>query len=329
MPERTSVTQKTQVGAESTAGTSVAASKFLPSLTFSTSIDGTMSDVMAGGLKFPTGSAIGQEWTTTKVTGQPTYDELSYLLSSLISKVTPSTSDTSAKVWTYAPSSSAEDTIQTYTLETGSSVRAHKSLYNVLTDFTLKGDRSTTTVEGSFMGKQFTDGITLTASPTTVGTQVLLMPGEVTVYSDSSSGALGTTKLTRVLSWEVAISSVRTPLWVVDASETSWSVPLEGPFQTKLKLTLEADSSGMAALSYMRANTKRFIRINCTSPQIAGATTTAYSLVWDFCGVVSETPKELKDSDGVYAIDWTFTAVHDSTWNKAMNAVLTNKVASL
>jgi hypothetical protein len=329
MPERTSVTQKTQFGAESTAGTSVAASKFLPSLEFSTSIEGDMSDVRAGGLKFPTGAVMGREWSSTKVTGTPSYDELSYLLSSLVAKVTPTTADTTAKVWTYSPASSTEDTIQTYTIETGSSVRAHKTLYNVLTDFTLKGDRSSTSVDGTFMGKLFTDGITLTASPTTVGSQVLLMPGEVTIYSDSASGSLGTTKLTRVLNWEVSISSVRSPLWVVDASETSWSVPLEQPFETSLKLTLEADSSGMAPVSYMRANTKRFIRINATSPQTAGSTSTAYSLVWDFCAVVSETPKELKDADGVYAVDWTFTAVHDSTWGKAMSAVLTNKVSTL
>jgi hypothetical protein len=330
MAERTSVTQKTQFGAESTAGTSVAASKFLPSLAFNTSIDGSLTDVTTGALKFTTGAVLGQEWTSTKVSGVPSYDELTYLLSSLIKKVTPTTVDTSARTWTIAPTSDAEDTIQTYTIEQGSAVRAHKSVYNFMTDMTLKGDRkSALDVSGTFLGKQFTDGITLTSSPTTVGSQVMMMPGEVSIYQDTTSAGLGTTKLSRVMSWELSMSSVRAPIWVVDAAESSWSVPVETAIDMTFKMTLEADATAMALLTSMRAGTKSFIRINATSPTSAGATTTKYAMLWDLCAVVSEAPKELKDVDGVYAIDWTFKAVHDSTWGKATTVALTNKVTAL
>ena len=329
MAERATITTKTQIGAEATAGTGVAAGKWLPSLDGTSSLQGNMSDIRAGGVKFPTGSLLGQEWTTTKLDGVPSYDEITYMLSSILAKVSPSTSDTTAKTWTYAPSSSAEDTIQTYTIETGSSVRAQKSVYNFCSDFSLSGDRSNTKVSGTFVGKQFTDGITITNSPTTVGSQVLLMPNEVTIYSDSTSGGLGSTKLSRVLNWSIDISTVRSPLWVVDSSETSWSVPVEGAFDATLKLTLEADAAGMGALTYMRANTKRFIRVIATSPQLAGATTAYYGLTWDMCAVVSGVPGDLKDQDGVYAVEWTFKMVHDSTWGKAMNVALVNKTASL
>lgn len=329
MAERATVTTKTQFGAESTAGTSVAASKFLPSIEASTSIDGNMTPIKSGGLKFDTGAQLGQEWTSTKVSGIPTYDELSYFLSSLILKATPTTSDTTAKTWTYFPSASAEDTVQTYTIETGSSVRAHKSLYNVMTSLNLKGDRSKVEMSGEFLGKIFTDGITITAGPTTVGTQVVMMPGEFSVYADTTAAGLGGTKLSRVLDWEVDVSSVRSPLWVVDSTETSWSVPVETPVDATVKLTLEADSTGMAYLTAMRANTKKFIRIEGISSQLAGATSAYYKLTWDAACVVSETPKELKDKDGVYAISLTMRVVYDSTWTKAMNVALVNKLASL
>ena len=329
MAERASVTTKTQFGAETTAGTSVAASKWLPSIEASTSLDGSLTPVKSGGLKFDTGAVLGQEWTTTKVSGVPTYDELSYFLSSLILKATPTTSDTTAKTWTFFPSASAEDTVQTYTIETGSSVRAHKSLYNVMTDLSLKGDRAKVEMSGSFMGKIFTDGITITAGPTTVGSQVVMMPGEFSVYSDSTAAGLGTTKLSRVMDWEVDVSSVRSPLWVVDSAETSWSVPVETPVDATVKLTLEADSVGMAFVTAMRANTKKFIRIEGISPTLAGAVTVYHKLTWDAACVVSETPKELKDKDGVYAIEVKMRVVYDSTWTKALNVALINKLAAL
>lgn len=329
MAERASVLQKTQFGVESTAGTSVAANKFLPSLAFKASIAGNMTQVTSGGLRFPTGAAIGQEWMSWKMTGQPTYDELSYLFNSLLKDVSPTTVDTSARLWTYAPAAAAEDAFKTYTIEQGSSERAHKSVYNFMSELSLKGDRSKVEVDGMFFGQRFQDGITITASPTTVGTQVLMLPGEVSWYADTASAGLGTTKLTRVLKWEINYSGARTPLWVVDSSATSWSVPVERAPVATVKLTLAANAAGMAFVTNMRAGTKTFLRMDSTSPTIAGGTTQAYKLVWDVAAVVKETPKELKDEDGVYAIEYTFDMVYDSTYAKATEVKLHNKVTAL
>jgi len=329
MVERASILQTTQIGAESTAGTGVAASKFLPSLAFKVSIDGNMTDITSGGMRFPTGSALGQEWGGWKFSGTPTYDELAYIYASLIENATPATVDTDGKAWTFSPSSSAEDTIKTYTIEQGSSVRAHKNVYNFCSEMSLKGDRSKVEVSGAFLGRQFQDGITMTATPTTVGTQVVMLPGEVSWYADTASAGLGTTKLTRVLSWEITYGNARSPLWVVDSANSSWATPVETAPNAMVKLKLEADSAGMAFITNMRNNTKTFLRMDATSTQLAGAATEPYSLLWDFACVVAETPKELGDQDGVYAIDLTFKLVHDSTYGKATEAVLTNKVSAL
>lgn len=328
MAERTSVTQILQLGLESTPGTAVAADTLLPSLMLTTGIDGSFTEVRTNGYKYSTDQVIGKEWSTSKISGMPTYDELIYLLSSVLVKVSPVTSDTSARTWTMNPSSSSEDTVATYTVEQGSAVRAHKFPYGIVSEFSMKGDRDKIEVGGTMIGRLFQDGISLSGSPTAVP-QVPIFPKEVSIYMDSSTAALGTTKLTRVLAWEVNIRNRFAPLWVVDAANTSWVVPVETPIDAKVKLTVEADSQGMGFLTQMRDSAYRYLRIEATSPTLAGAASAFYELTWDFALNVGATPKEISDKEGVYATDWEFSLVHDGTWGKTQSCVLVNKVTGL
>lgn len=328
MPERTSVTQILQLGLESTPGTAVPANKLLPSLMLTSGIDGSFVEVRSNGYKYSVDQVIGKEWSTSKISGAPTYDELTYLLSSVLVKVSPVTSDTSARTWTMTPSSSAEDTVATYTVEQGSSVRANKYPYGIVSEFSLKGDREKIEVGGTMIGKLFQDGITLTGSPTAVA-QVPIFPKEVSIYLDTTSAGLGTTKQTRVLAWEVNVRNRFAPLWVVDAAQTSWVVPVEMPIDATVKLTMEADAQGMGVLAPMRDSSFRYMRIEAVSPTLAGAATAFYKMTWDFALNVKGTPKEISDKEGVYATDWEFAMVHDGTWGKAQSMALVNKLTAL
>lgn len=328
MAERTAVTQLLQVGLESTPGTAVAANRLLPSLMLTTGLDGNFTEVRSSGYKYPADSVIGKEWSTSKISGSPTYDEMTWLLSSALMKPTPTTSDTSAKTWAFTPSSSSEDTVATYTVEQGSGVRAGKFPYGIVHELSIKGDREKVEVSGSMMGTLYADGITLTGSPTAVAL-VPMFPQEFNVWLDDTSGGLGTTKMTRVLAWEINIRNRFGPLWVVDSSKTSWVTHVEQPVDMSVKLTMEADAQGMGLLTQMRNSAIKWCRIGCTSPTLAGAATAFYSMVWDMALNVKGTPKELSDKDGVYALDWEFTTVHDVTWGKAFIVTLVNKTAAL
>ena len=328
MAERTAVTQLLQVGLETVPGTAVAAGKLLPSLMLTTGIDGTFTEVRSSGYKYPADEVIGKEWSTSKISGQPTYDEMAYLLSSVLMKPTPATVETTGKAWTFAPSSTAEDTIATFTVEQGSAVRAGKYAYGIVTELSLKGDREKVEVSGSMMGQLYSDGITMTAAPTAVPL-VPMFPKEFDVYIDATSAGLGTTKMTRVLAWEVNIRNRFGPLWVVDSSKTSWLGHIEQPIDASVKLTMEADAQGMGLLTQMRNSGIRFMRLSAVSPTLAGDTAEPYSMEWDFALNVKGTPKEISDKDGVYALDWEFGVIHDATWGKAHSCVLTNKTASL
>lgn len=328
MAERTSVTQILQLGLETTPGTSVPAGKLLPSLQLTTGVDGSFTEVRASGFKYSTDQVIGKEWSTSKISGMPTYDELIYLLSSVLVKVAPSTTDTSARTWAMTPSSSAEDVVATYTVEQGSALLAQKYPYGIVSEFTMKGDRDKIEVGGTMLGQLFNNGITLTATPTAVP-QVPIFPKEVNLFLDATTGGLGTTRLARVLAWEINVRNRFAPLWVVDSTKTSWVATVETPIDAKVKLTMEADAQGMGQLTPMRDSSFRYLRIKATSPTLAGAATAFYDLSWDFALNVSATPKEISDKDGVYATDWEYSLVHDNTWGKSQVCTLINKVTAL
>lgn len=328
MAERTQVSEVLQLGVETTLGTPVAANRKLPSIKLATGLDGSFTEVIPSGNKFPTQQVIGKEWTTGSLSGSPTYDELTYLFASLFEKITPVTNVDGSYEWVFSPSSAAEDTVASYTVEQGSSVRAHEFSGAIVTELGLSGNRDEISLSGSLMGQLLTDGVAMTGAPTNVS-QVPLFPKHVSVYADTSSGALGTTKLGRVFNWEWSVGNVRGPLWVVDRAEDSWVVPVELVVDSTLSLTVEADAAGMAYLNSMRNATTQFIRIEAISNANAGSTPTPYSFVLDFAGQINAMPSEFGDEDGVVAISWDFKAVHDATWGKAMEATLVNTLAAL
>lgn len=328
MAERTTVTQGVQIGVEATPGTSVAANRKLQSMTFSPFVKSDGDSFRPSGFKFPTMHAIGKEWAGAKLTGNPTYSELIYPMSSVLAYAAPAQQGaTTAYKWSHSPSTTSEDTVKTYTIERGSAVRADKSTYGLVSGFSLSGDRSKLDLGGEVLMRATTDGITLTSSPTSIEL-IPILPKDVSIYLDTTSAALGTTKLTRALSWAVDIKPRYNPLWVVDQAQTSYVTHVETPVDGQVKLKLEADAVGMGLLTAMRDNTTRFMRIEALSSQLAGVGF-PYRLGIDLALQIVGEPSEITDEDGVCAIEWTFDITHDATWGKSMLVELTNKQTTL
>lgn len=326
MAERASVFQVTQLGLETTPGTSVAANRRLQAVSIEPAIKAEVSAIRPTGVKFPTGAAPGREWVEASISGMAAYNDLAYLLASVLMKATPAQQGTTtAYLWTFTPAQAAADTVATYTVETGSSVRAGKFTYGLVTKFTLKADRNTVEVGGSLIGRAYQDGITMTGSPTQVALQPVL-PTHVSVYADDTSGALGTTKLTRLLSAELSISNRFGTLWTLDAAESAWVAHVELQPTATLKLLVEADAQGMGLLTTMRAGSKKYIRLKAVGPVIEGIYN--YTLQCDLAGTVTDVG-EFSDQDGVYAIEWTLQATYDSAWGKALEVALTNTLTAL
>lgn len=328
MPERSTVSQHVQIGVETTEGVAVAAGKQLQSIGFTLKPELENQRFRPQGTKIDTLVTPGKDWTSGDVTGLATYDELIYPLAMcLVDPGTPTTTGTTGKLWTFEPSATNEDAIKSMTIEMGSSVRAQKAAGCVLTDFGIKWDRDSVEVSGSLMGQLFTDGITLTSSPTSLPLQPIL-PKDISVYDDTSAAGLGTTKLLRVLSGEFSMGGRFNPLWVLNAANPSYAARVENAPDVTLNLLLEADAVGMAYLTAGRNGASRFIRIEAAPSTLIGAGPATYKATFDGAYKV-ESIDSLDDSDGVYAVSVNLRGVFDSTWNKYLSFKLINSTTAL
>lgn len=335
MAERSSITQSVQVGVETTPGTAVAAAKRLGSMGFKIGPSVDIKSLMPTGTKYPTLQILGKEWTEADISGSAVYTELPYAFSSVISApvvttIMDSAIPTGATRWVFDSNTFGDDAPKTFTVEQGSSVRAHRFANGIIPDYSWNWSRDEIELGGKMIGRAIEDGVTLTASPTLLP-QIPVRPTELSLYIDTAAAGLGTTKQLRTLKGECNISDRFSPLWVVDAALASFANTVEGEPTVEFKITQMADAQSAANLVAMRAGTSKFLRLEAVGPQIytsATPLTVNHRVRWDVAGQVSDiTPFD--DEDGVFAIEYTFTAVHDPTWGKAFSVEVITTTATL
>lgn len=329
MPERASVFQQVQIGVEVTHGTAPAggANRLLASMDLMPTPSIGVDPYRPQGNKFPTVSVAGKDLTGFRVTGKPTYTELIYPLSSLLGAATiTGPNGDGAYTYTWNPASTGPDAFVSFDVERGSSVGAERSLFTIFTQLGMAFDRERADLSGAALGRAQTTGITLTATPTALAL-VPISPKDFSVFVDTTSGGLGTTRLTRVLrgNWQFGQSKYL-PLWTVDQTATSFADIVESTPAATFSMLVEADTAGVAFLANVRAGDTRFVRVRAVGPLIAGAS--SYQFTIDMA-VQFGTPSEYRDEAGVYAIEYPMNLVHNATWTRAMQAVLITTVATL
>jgi hypothetical protein len=325
MPERTSITQVQQVGVEVTPGTAVAATRRLQSVSISISPNPETSQFRPKGTKFPTVSVLNREWSTLSIEGQPTYNEMAYLWSSVLNTAAPTGPVTGAYTWSFQVGNSTADTPKTYTVEEGSSVRAHRVAHAIVDALTIEFSRESISLSGGGFAQALQDGVALSGGTTTTSL-VPMLPGQVCVYKDTTSAGLGTTLLLRVLSGSVNVSGRWGPLWTVNCTLNSFATYVELEPTVELKIMVEADAQGMAMLDDLRTGAGRFYQVAITGGIIGGAI--PYSQKVNLFGIPSEIG-EYADEQGVYAIEFTIKSHYDATWTKALEVLLVNTLAAL
>lgn len=334
MPERSTVSQLVQVGIETTPGTPVAATKKLTALSIDPSASFEIDRFRPRGYKFDTLTATNKESVEADLEGQPTYSEIIYPLSSLLTtpvttQIMDGATPTGAYRHIFTPAVSAEDTPKTLTVEVGSSFRAHRFAYGLVTEMGLSFSRDEVSLDGAMIGTKLEDGITLTSSGVTTVDLVPILPTQIDVYMDNAFGGLGTTKLGRVLSTEVSIGDRYNPLWVLDSAKESWVAHIETAVDATMSIVMEADAQGMALLQAARSGDTRFFRMKATGPEIYdGAVTVNYLFQIDLAGKIDDVG-DFSDADGVYAVEFTFRIVYDGSWTKALSIEVINKLAAL
>lgn len=327
MPERTSLSAGVQVGVETTPGTGVTGSKKLQSLSFALTPQIETNRFRPMGTKVDTLVTPAKDWTQVDMTGQPTYDEIIYAMAmSLVTPGAPSTVLTTGKLWTFEPNALGADTLTTLTIEQGDGVRAQKATGAILTDFGINISRDNAELSGSGIARQFTDAITMTASPTAIPL-VPILPKDFSVYIDTTAAGLGTTKMLRLFEAELSVGGRVGPVWPLNAANASFDATVETEPDFTLRLLMEADAAGMAYLSSIRAGTTVFPRVEAVGGVI-GAGTAVYKYTQD-CAIKFEELSNLDDTDGIYTVEWSGRLVYDATWAKFLSIKVVNSTSAL
>lgn len=338
MADRATLFQKVQVGVEGTAtpGTAVATTRELAALSIEPGVKVEIDSFRPMGKKFATLMSLNKEWGEAKLSGRATYTEIVYPLSSVITRATATVGTATAAgtmyTWTFSPNSSGADAPATFTVDQGSSERAHRMTNAVVTELSLDFKRDGIELSGSMIGKQIQDGITMPG--TTVTSQVSLvpvLPTEVGVYIGTSPTHLNSaTALSRALSASWKLSDRFGPIWTLDSRQSSWAALVETEPSLEMTLMVEADAEGMALLPLARSSETLFLRIQAIGGTVLTTPVRTYEFTIDTAFKITDVG-EFSDEDGVYALEYTLGGVSDSTYWGGTATIITvkNQIASL
>lgn len=335
-PERATINQRVQVGAESTSalGTVVPATKLLECFDWTFGINGDIVDYTATGHKYVTEKEENTEWVDFTLAGAMDYNGLLYPLAGAMGSVAPVAhgASTTAKDWVYTPPIYGSAVPQTYTFEQGDTVRAHRVPYGLFTDFGYTLTRKEAKLNNTKgLSQPIADGITLTASPTAVALAPMVAK-QFNVYLDSSSGGIGGTQLLKVLQVDYSFGGVYGPFWPINRANVGFTSHVDMRPKSIVKIKLEADSVGMALLSNLQVGSTQYLRVQAQGSQIAsdgpGAVNAGFT--HDMAIKVGK-PSTFSDDSGIFAIEWECTVVEDPAWGsgKAQVLTLTNLLTSL
>ncbi|NMC54970.1 MAG: hypothetical protein GYA48_15190 [Chloroflexi bacterium] len=328
MAERSSIFQTVQIGVEVNHGVAVPANRKLQSVGLSTAMKTDIKKFRPAGSKFPTITALGKEWVEHSLSGQLTYTEILYLFASIfgLDAGQPTDNLDGSYTWLFSPNANQADNFVTFTIEQGGSVRSQRSTYGLVKDLTLNFSRDEATVEGGALAQALEDNVVMTGAPSAIDL-VPVLPTHICIYlSDTFAGLDAADPLQRVLSCSYSMADRFGAIWPMNRNLNSFGAVVETEPKPQLKLKMEADAEGMALLNSMRSGSTKFLRIEAVGDEIAVGV--PYELIIDTAVQVEE-PGEFEDADGLYAIEWTFTAIQDSAWNKATQLSVTNSISTL
>lgn len=328
MPETAYIIQSPQFGVETTAGTPVAATKRLGSVSVAPAPQMNNTARVVPGYRYPVAVTRGKRWTEASFDGFLSYTDITYLLSSLLKKATPtagSGGDAAARTWVFGSNLNQTDDPQTYTVEVGDSTLARRFANGLVTSLTMSTEDDGVAVSGSMIGKALELGVTQTPTPT----QVAVVPAAAVDYSVGFASTFtgAATALTRALSVSVEFSERWKPLFNVSTDE-SFVGTNDSESGLSVKLMLVANAAAEQLITDQKDGTLKFFDWTMQGALIPSCSTAKYQTKIRAAVNVTEV-SEYKDEDGAYAFEVTLTGVQDPTTNKTVEVTVVNNLTAL
>lgn len=211
----------------------------------------------------------------------------------------------------------------TYTVEFGGSLGETNVAQMTATDVTLAGGADSVTLST----------VTAGAAVSAIGL-VPILPTQVCVYAfaaaqttiSTTTNETDTYKLFDVMEVGFTVSGRYGPYYTLDCSQSSFATMIEMPPTMQLVTKIQANTEGLAYLTQLRNSGTVFFRIKAVGATISSAE--EYEFTLDFAGKIGRA-SELSDSDGVYAVTWTWDAVPELTNGGPLEIAVVNNVTAL
>lgn len=199
------------------------------------------------------------------------------------------------------------------------------SFINSLADQAVTITANTASITGTIPSPALTAlqaGTTLTTVP--------LKPVMVThadIYLEDSYAALASaTPIARGFNYEFAIKNKMDVVRPIRSTVTSFDGVVETKPDVDITLSMSADNIGRAMLTTMRNSGKKYLRVKCQGETISGSE--KYTLQIDQAVQIMELSGP-EDQNGIFALNWTFRAVEDSSLPGGFKITLENTVNAL
>ena len=251
--------------------------------------------------------------------GEVTFEDVDYLLDSMMDIATPSGSGPYTKA--YAAPLSADPTPRIQTLVTGHGSNVYKGTGMVMDELTFSFAKNEPM---KYSCHYFGTGIsTATLAALNDRTLNYVMGQHVALYIDAFGGTIGSTAFTDAFfSGELNLKANR---------ENYFSLGQLGPkgytnpkWEATLKLTLEFAAASKAyfdAIIGASAVLKKLIRVKATKG--------TNELQFDFAGFTPSAPEAFTDEDGIVTVELEFSGLYESTFANYFKAKTINGVETL
>lgn len=166
---------------------------------------------------------------------------------------------------------------------------------------------------------------TTVGAPLTALDNVPILAGQVDVFVDPTSGAIGTTKFLRDFVYAYESGEQLDTFWPLNTALSSFGGHTYKKADAKITLTVGNDPTGRALYAAMRASTSEFIRLQALGGVISGANN--YRLRIDTHAKVYGPPAR-GDQNGLSTLVVPMRIVRNTAWAKAMVVELITSVAA-
>lgn len=235
----------------------------------------------------------------------------------------------SGKVYAYTFSTTAVNSFNPYTVETGDNVQQYVAAYGYLESLKLSGKYNEAINMSGTVKVRTVNKLSAFTTTATIPTVEEILFQQGVLYIDNASGTIGTTQVSATfLDFELDMKTGFKGVATGDGRLDFTFVKGTKPTGT-LKVTFEHNASATAERDNWLAKTARLIRIKVQGSALTTAATyTNKTLIIDVAGKWSKFDA-MKDDAGNDTVTGNFEIGYDSTYGGVGQILVVNQLASL